>query len=87
MTMGLAFTIIGDVFSPAERGKYSSFFAAAWGLASIFGPTRLPHRPHLLARGFLRKPACGNRCDSRYFTGNSRNYIPKALSAVWIGLN
>lgn len=39
MMMGLAFTIIGDVFSPAERGKYTSFFAAAWGVASIFGPT------------------------------------------------
>lgn len=37
--MGLAFTIIGDIFSPAERGKYTSFFAATWGLASIFGPT------------------------------------------------
>jgi len=39
MMMGLAFTIIGDVFSPAERGRYQGFFAAAWGLASIFGPT------------------------------------------------
>jgi len=39
MMMGLAFTIIGDVFSPAERGRYQGFFAAVWGLASIFGPT------------------------------------------------
>jgi MFS family permease len=37
--MGLALTIVGDVFSPAERGKYQGFFSAAWGLSSIFGPT------------------------------------------------
>src|SRR5579863_488973 len=39
MMMSLAFTIIGDVFSPAERGKYQGFFAATYGLSSIFGPT------------------------------------------------
>ena len=37
--MGLAFTIIGDIFSPAERGKFQGFFAATYGLSSIFGPT------------------------------------------------
>jgi len=39
MMMGLAFTIIGDIFSPVERGRYQGFFAATYGLSSIFGPT------------------------------------------------
>lgn len=39
MVMGLLFTIVGDIFSPAERGRYQGFFSAVWGVASIFGPT------------------------------------------------
>src|SRR5215813_7183394 len=39
MMMGLTFTIIGDIFSPAERGKYQGVFSGAWGMASVFGPT------------------------------------------------
>src|SRR6266540_4126872 len=39
MVMGLLFTIIGDIFSPSERGHYVGLFSAVWGLASIFGPT------------------------------------------------
>ena len=39
MMLGLTFTIIGDIFSPAERGRYQALFAAVWGMASIFGPT------------------------------------------------
>lgn len=39
MLMGLLFTIVGDIFSPAERGRYQGLFAAVWGVASIFGPT------------------------------------------------
>jgi EmrB/QacA subfamily drug resistance transporter len=36
---GVLFTIVGDIFSPRERGKYQGLFAAVFGLASIFGPT------------------------------------------------
>src|SRR5262245_11481228 len=39
MVAGLLFTIIGDIFSPTERGRYVGLFSAVWGVASIFGPT------------------------------------------------
>jgi len=37
--MALAFTILGDLFSPAERGKYAGIMAGVFGLSSIIGPT------------------------------------------------
>jgi EmrB/QacA subfamily drug resistance transporter len=39
MIIGLLYTIIGDIFAPADRAKFQGLFAAVWGLASIFGPT------------------------------------------------
>ena len=39
MVVGILFTIVGDIFSPIERGRYQGLFAALWGVASIFGPT------------------------------------------------
>jgi len=39
MITGVLFTIVGDIFSPQERGKYQGLFASVFGLASIFGPT------------------------------------------------
>lgn len=36
--MPIAFTIIFDIFPPAERGKVSGLFGAVFGLSAIFGP-------------------------------------------------
>jgi EmrB/QacA subfamily drug resistance transporter len=35
---GTAFAIIADLFSPAERGKYTGFMVGVFGLANILGP-------------------------------------------------
>ena len=34
-----AFSIIGDLFTPQERGRWQGVIAATFGLASIFGPS------------------------------------------------
>lgn len=36
--MSNAFTVIGDLFPPAERGKWQGLFAGVFGIASILGP-------------------------------------------------
>jgi EmrB/QacA subfamily drug resistance transporter len=38
MIMASSFTVIADLFPPAERGRYQGLFAAVFGLSSIIGP-------------------------------------------------
>ncbi|MDP5276547.1 MDR family MFS transporter [Chengkuizengella axinellae] len=39
MIMSTAFTTIGDLFNPRERGKWQGMLGAVFGLSSLFGPT------------------------------------------------
>jgi EmrB/QacA subfamily drug resistance transporter len=34
----LAFAVLADLYTPAERGKYAGYFGAVFGLSSILGP-------------------------------------------------
>ncbi|ATW23538.1 MDR family MFS transporter [Candidatus Formimonas warabiya] len=36
--MATAFTAIGDLFSPRERGRWSGLMSAIFGMSSVFGP-------------------------------------------------
>jgi EmrB/QacA subfamily drug resistance transporter len=36
--LSLTYTVIGDLFQPAERGRYQGLFAGVYGLAFLIGP-------------------------------------------------
>ena len=37
--ISLVFTVVGDIFPPAERARWQGIFGAVYGLSSVFGPT------------------------------------------------
>jgi EmrB/QacA subfamily drug resistance transporter len=39
MIMSTAYTAIGDLFAPRERGRWQGLMSSVFGLASVFGPT------------------------------------------------
>ena len=39
MGMALVATVIGDLFAPEERAKWSSLFGIVYGVSNLFGPT------------------------------------------------
>ncbi|WP_243292863.1 MDR family MFS transporter [Bacillus sp. FJAT-47783] len=39
MIMSCAFTTVGDLFSPRERGRWQGMLGGVFGLSSLFGPT------------------------------------------------
>ena len=64
MVMGLIFTIIGDIFSPTERGRYQGLFAAVWGAGVDLrsDARRLADRSGVVAGVLLGEPAGGRDC-------------------------
>ena len=38
MIMGIAFAILGDVFTPAERGRWAGLMSGVFASASVLGP-------------------------------------------------
>lgn len=39
MIMSTAFTAVGDLFAPRERGRWQGAMSAVFGISSVFGPT------------------------------------------------
>ncbi len=37
--IALVFTVVGDIFSPAERAKWQSIFGVVYGVSNLVGPT------------------------------------------------
>ncbi len=55
----IALAVIGDLFTPAERGKYQGLFGAVFGISFLVGPALggFLTDKYQLALGLLRQPA------------------------------
>jgi EmrB/QacA subfamily drug resistance transporter len=72
MIFASVFSTIGDIFPPAERGKYIGLFTGTFSLASILGPT---------VGGFLT-----DSFDWRWVFYINVPFAVIALPAIWINL-
>ena len=82
MVMGLLFTIVGDIFSPTERGRYSGPVRGGLGRRVDLrsDARRLAHRPLVVARLLLGESA-GRRHRGRGDLSSSfRNMKPHAAA-------
>ena len=64
----IALAVIGDLFTPAERGKYQGLFGAVFGIAFLVGPGLGGFLTDTLqlALGVLREPADRDRGPDRH---------------------
>ncbi|MEO9256106.1 MAG: MDR family MFS transporter [Tepidiformaceae bacterium] len=72
MIFASVFSTIGDIFPPAERGKYIGLFTGTFSLASILGPT---------VGGFLT-----DSFDWRWVFYINIPFAAIAIPAIWINL-
>ncbi len=74
MIMANAFTIVGDLFTPRERGKWQGMIGAVFGMSSVVGP---------LLGGWLtdHQQIFGQTTDWRW---NFFINVPVGLAAYWV---
>ena len=75
----ISLAVIGDLFSPAERGKYQGLFGAVFGVSFLIGPWLGGFLTDdvLLALGLLRQPADRRDCALHHLRACSRTSVAR----------